>query len=117
MFARRTKFIMRLNPQADWGIGHRNVWRIGEDRTDRNDGGTIVILPIPNDIAVFGLSGEASARLVSEENVCMPNCERRVSGRVLLYISGEFGNTIPVASRPSAHRAKHVCRLLDVDRS
>jgi hypothetical protein len=61
---------MRLNPQADWGIGHRIVWRIGEDRTDRNDGGTIVILPIlpilpiPNDTAVFGLTGEASARLV-----------------------------------------------------
>jgi hypothetical protein len=66
--ARRANFIMRLNPQADWGIGHRIVWRIGEDRTDRNDGGTIVILPIPNDTAVFGLTGEASARLVFSVN-------------------------------------------------
>ena len=49
------------------GDVHRIVWRIGEDRTDRNDGGTIVILPIlpiPNDTAVFGLTGEASARLL-----------------------------------------------------
>ena len=60
--ARRAKFIMRLNPQADWGIGHRIVWRIGEDR---NDGGTIVILPIlpiPNDTAVFGLTGKAQSQ-------------------------------------------------------
>ena len=46
MFARREDFAVQLNPQADWGIGHRNVWRIGEDRKDRNDGGTIVILLI-----------------------------------------------------------------------
>jgi hypothetical protein len=66
--ARRAKFIMRLNPQADWGIGHRIVWRIGEDR---NDGGTIVILPIlpiPNDTAVFGLRAKPAPGL-HQENV------------------------------------------------
>ena len=41
-----------------------NVWQIGEDWTYRNDG-TIVILPIPNDTAVFGLTGKARARLLS----------------------------------------------------
>ena len=39
MFARREDFAAQLNPLANWGTGHRNVWRIGEDRTDRNDGG------------------------------------------------------------------------------
>jgi hypothetical protein len=39
---------------------------------DRNDGGTIVILPIlpiPNDTAVFGLTGEASAGLVLSDRL------------------------------------------------
>jgi hypothetical protein len=46
MFARREDFAAQLNPLANWGIGHRNVWRIGEDR---NDGGTIVIHSDPSD--------------------------------------------------------------------
>jgi hypothetical protein len=46
IFAPREDFAAQLNPLANWGIGHRNVWRI------------------PNDTAVFGLTGEASARLV-----------------------------------------------------
>jgi hypothetical protein len=46
MFARREDFSAQLNPLANWGIGHRNVWRIGEDR---NDGGTIVIHSDPSD--------------------------------------------------------------------
>ena len=58
-FAPRANFIMQLNSLVG----------------DRNDGGTIVILPIlpilpiPNDTAVFGLTGEASAGLVLSDRL------------------------------------------------
>jgi hypothetical protein len=62
------RFPTQLNSLADWGIGHRNVWKIGEDR---NDGGTIVIHSDPSDLSDperhrgVWVAGEASARLVS----------------------------------------------------
>jgi hypothetical protein len=69
MFARREDFAAQLNPLANWGIGHRNVWRIGEDRKDRNDGGTIVIHSDPERHRRVWVDGQSQRQATIRKNV------------------------------------------------